>query len=117
MTLEEQIELTCQNCGNCAVCNPALQRASAHRLDSTLITHLLQFDDGVFALFNSDGRLLYTGKDWNAVLTAYRERPRYTRAPRPPRVLVAPRGRGKISSEQKAANTAKLLAALKGASQ
>lgn len=91
--------------------NDLVQLALSHKYDSKLICWIAEIAPDTFALFNH-GQLLFIG-DWQTMLWHYRNRPTWTPTPRTPRANGTRRG-GKISAADKAANTAKLLALMKG---
>lgn len=100
--------------GDSAAENDWLQLAGSHKYDSSLICTIAEIAPGVFALYQH-ANVLYVG-EWDGLLEHYRNRPAYIRQARPPRTLVAPKRTGKISAEDKRANTLALLAKLKGSS-
>lgn len=91
--------------------NDLVQLALSHKHDSKLICWIAEIAPDTFALFQH-GTLLFIG-DWPTMLWHYRNRPKWEPKPRPPRANGTRRG-GKISAADKAANTAKLLALMKG---
>jgi len=98
--------------GDSAADNEWLQKAESHKYDSSLICTIAEIAPGVFALYQF-AKVGYVG-DWSGVLEAYQLRPAYHNRPHTPRANGTRRA-GKISAEQKAANTANLLALMKGA--
>lgn len=102
-------------CGRCVCCNSDVNEAGNRRYDSSIHWAFAELSSGRFALYNQAGATVLITDEWDAVLTYYRSRPPYIAKARPPRTLVATRSRGKISAEDKKANTLALLAKLKGA--
>ena len=103
--------------GDSAADNPYLQLAQSHKYDSSLICSIAELEPGIFAVYQF-AAVLYVGPDWDEALVAYQQRPPYVRATyRPPASPVrrGSRSGGKSSTADKAANTARLLAALSGA--
>lgn len=105
--------------GDTASENYYLQLAESRKYDSSLVCTIAELEPGIFAVYQF-AKTLYVGPDWDEVLAAYHARPAYTNRPYIPTEQRSPTRRGsgsggKISSAEKAANTARLLAALKGA--
>lgn len=100
------------SCGRCVCCNSLVQLAESNKYNSQLVCTIAEIQPGVFALFQH-AKLLIIG-EWSDILSYYRSRPTYIPTPRPPRTLAATKSRGKISADEKRANTAALLAKLKG---
>lgn len=103
-------------CDRCVCCNADVNEAGNRRYDSSIHWAFAQLSTGNFALYNERGQTVLITDDWNDVLAFYQARPIYTPRPRAPRAN-GPRSGGKISASDKAANTAALLAKLKGASK
>jgi len=100
--------------GDSSADNEYLQLAQSHKYDSSLICTIAQLGPSLFALYQH-AVPLYVGTSWEELIDAYYNRPVYVNRPARPPHSNEPRHRGKISAADKAANTAKLLARMKGA--
>lgn len=103
-----------EHCGRCACCNDDVNEAGNRRYDSSIHWAFAELSTGKFALYDHRGWTVLITDEWDAVLEHYRSRPPYIAPARPTRTLVATKSRGKLSAEEKRANTAALLAKLAG---
>jgi hypothetical protein len=82
---------------------PDQQLAESTKYSSALRWFFTEPRPGLFALFDHEAKLVLLTEDWDEVLTKYRQRPTYT----PPAPTIR---------RSRADNTARILAALAGAS-
>lgn len=88
--------------------SPDLQLAESTKYSSAHKVWLTEPRPGLYALWDYNAKLLILTEDWNEILPAFHSRPAYTPVVRT-RSVASSR-----PSASKAANTAKILAALIG---